>query len=392
MFQSLRKWPVALLAAPVALCLASGWARAQTFDEALEQCQAVTTPAALTTCAASQDPLKGGGAVISDEGDVTVTVFGAATNTNYTITFASNAIPPQSTTIGSFMTDAGGNGHFRKDAFFKFGTVGAGNVVLTSSAGEQFVTGLTVSTLGFGTRRDFQPGLVRCTDVTVPATLSGCGSDSLSSGRVFIEEDDGATLIHVSGARPATSYTALFVSPNGTSVTLGTVGPTNKAGSATLLQGTPNPELPLDTIASGEIVLQNSSSTNEFMSGFKVDQKFVPPKVGASSLVTCGSVTNPILSNCGSDPLNKGSFTVEAGGEVSVTLNGANPSTNYEAWFRPVDDSGDQDTGIALPTNANGDAKSSGKFFTSNEVASGTIVVKHKTDDFDQFLGGYETH
>jgi hypothetical protein len=391
MFQSLRRWPAALLAAPVLLCLASGRARAQTFDEALEQCQAVTTPAALTTCAATQDPLKGGGAVISDEGDVTVTVFGGATNTSYAITFASNAIPPQTTTLGSLMTDANGNGHFRKDAFFKFGTVGSGNVVLTSTAGEEFVTGLTVSTVGFGTRRDFQPGLVRCTDVTVPGTLSGCGSDSLNSGRVDVEEDDGATLIHVSGARPSTSYTALFVSPSGTSVTLGTVGPTNKAGSATLLVGTPNPELPLNTIASGEIVLQ-SSSTNEFMSGFKVDQKFVRPKVGASTLEPCGSVTDPVLTNCGSDPLDNGSFKVEAGGQIIVTLKGASPSTNYEAWFRPVDNSGDQDTGIALPTDANGDAKSTGKFFTANEIASGTIVVKHTADDFDQFLGGYETH
>ena len=146
--------------------------------------------------------------------------------------------------------------------------------MLTSTAGEEFVTGLTVSTEGFGTRRDFQPGLVRCTDVTVPAALTGCGSDSLNSGRVDVEEDDGATLIHVGGARPSTSYTALFLAPSGTSLTLGTVGPTNKAGSATFLQGTPNPELPLNTIASGEIVLQ-SSSTNEFESGFKVDQKFV---------------------------------------------------------------------------------------------------------------------
>ena len=392
MFQSLRKWQMALLAAPVGLCLAAGSARAQTFDEALEPCQAVTTPAALTTCAATQDPLKGGGAVISDEGDVTVTVLGAATNTSYTITFASNAIPPQTVTIGNLMTNANGNGNFRKDAFFKFGTVGAGNVVLTSSAGEEFVTGLTVSTLGLGTRRDFQPGLVRCTDVTVPATLSGCGSDSLNTGRVFVEEDDGATLIHVGGARPSTSYTALFVAPSGTSVTLGTVGPTNKAGSATFVQGTPNPDLPLNTIASGEIVLQ-SSSTNEFMSGFKVDQKFVAPKVGASSLVACGSVTNPVLSTCGSDPLDNGSFKVEAGGQISVTLKGASPSTNYEAWFRPIDDSGDQDTGIALPTDANGDSKTGAKkFFAANTVASGTIVIKHSTDDEDQFLGGYETH
>jgi len=56
-----RKWPVALLAAPMALCLASGLARAETFDAPLLQCKSVTTPAALTTCASVQDPLKRGG-------------------------------------------------------------------------------------------------------------------------------------------------------------------------------------------------------------------------------------------------------------------------------------------------------------------------------------------
>jgi hypothetical protein len=59
MLQSPAKWPAALLAVPVALCLGTGLARAQTFDAPLEQCKAVTTPAALTTCASVQDPLKG---------------------------------------------------------------------------------------------------------------------------------------------------------------------------------------------------------------------------------------------------------------------------------------------------------------------------------------------
>ena len=90
MFQSLRKWPAALLAAPVALCLGSGLARAQTFDAPLVQCKAVATPAALTTCATVQDPLKHGGATINDQGDVTVIVIGAATNTTYAVSLVSN--------------------------------------------------------------------------------------------------------------------------------------------------------------------------------------------------------------------------------------------------------------------------------------------------------------
>jgi len=388
MFQSLRKWPVALLAAPVALCLGSGLARAETFDAPLVQCKS----AALTTCAEVQDPLKRGGATINDQGDATVIVVGAATNTTYAVSLVSSD-GTQTTSIGNLKTGADGNGAFRKDAFFKFGTVGAGNVVLTGGGGGEFVTGLSISSNGLESARDFQPALVRCTDVTAPGTLSGCGSDSLTYGHVDVENDDGALSIHVSGARPSTSYTAILRSPGGMTTALGTVGPTNGAGNATLVVTS---EFPASMIGSGAVVLQ-SAGTDEFVSGFKVDQKFVRPKVSGSSLEPCGSVTDPILSNCGSDPLDDGSYDVNAAGDISVKLSGANPGTNYELFFRPLDDSADVDTGVAIPTNALGNADTGPKSFsafTKNTIASGTFVVKHpaNVDTLDQFVAGYEIH
>jgi hypothetical protein len=388
MYLSLRKWPATFLAASLALCLLSGLARAQTFDAPLLQCKSVTTPAVLTTCASVQDPLTRGGATINDQGDVTVIVVGAATNTTYAVSLVSND-GTQSTSIGSLKTGVDGNGAFRKDAFFKFGTVGAGNVVLSNAGGEQFVTGLSISSNGLESARDFQPALVRCTDVTTPGTLSGCGSDSLTYGHVDVENDDGALSIHVSGARPATSYTAILLSPGGTSKPLGTVGPTNKAGGATLVMPA---EFAASTIGSGAIVLQ-SSSTDEFVSGFRVDQKFVRPKVSGSALQPCGSVTDPILTNCGSDPLDEGFYDVNAAGAVNVILKGANPSTNYELFFRPLDNSGDVDTTIAIPTDALGNAETGPKSFsafTKGTIAAGTFVVKFGT--LDEFVAGYEIH
>ena len=387
MFQSRVKWPVGLLAAPVALCLASGLARAQTFDAPLVQCKSVATPASLTTCASSQDPLKRGGATISDQGDVTVLVFGAATNTKYAVSFVSND-GTQTTAIGNLTTDKNGDGAFRKDAFFKFGTVGAGNVVLSSSGSEEFVTGISISSDGLESARDFQPGLVRCTDVTVPGTLSSCGSDPLTSGHVDVENDDGALSIHVSGARPSTSYTASLVSPGGTTTALGTLPTTDKHGNATLIEPT---EFAASTIGSGSVVLQ-SGSTNEFVSGFKVDEKFVRPAVSASNLVECGAVTDPNDLVCGSDPLDEGSYEVNAGGQIIVKLKGAEPSTNYEVYFRPIDNSGDVDTGIEVPTGALGNATTGPKnYFLANTVASGTLVLKHTgTDQLDQFVSGYD--
>ncbi len=385
MFLSLRKWPAAFLAAPLALGLASGLACAETFDAPLVQCKSVIAPSMLTTCAAVQDPLKRGGATINDQGDVTVIVAGAATNTTYAVSLVSND-GTQTTSIGNLKTGVAGDGAFRKDAFFKFGTVGAGNVVL-SSGGEQFVTGLSISSNGLESARDFQPALVRCTDVTAPGGLSGCGSDSLTRGRVDIENADGALSIHVIGARPSTSYTAILRAPGGGTTPLGTVGPTDKAGNGMLIVSN---AFAAGTIGSGSVVLQ-SSSTDEFVSGFKVDQKFVRPEVSASNLVPCGSVTDPILANCGSDPLDRGAYEVNAAGRVNVRLTGANPSTNYELFFRPLDDSGDVDTGIAIPTNALGNAETGlKKFFTPNTVASGTFVVKSGT--FDEFVAGFELH
>ena len=387
MYLSLRKWPATFLAAPLALCLASGLAHAQTFDAPLLQCKSVTTPAVLTTCASVQDPLKRGGATINDQGDVTVIVVGAATNTTYAVSLVSND-GTQTTSIGSLKTGAAGDGAFRKDAFFKFGTVGAGNVVL-SNGGEQFVTGLSISSNGLESARDFQPALVRCTDVTVPGSLSTCGSDSLTRGRVDIENSDGALSIHVTGARPSTSYTALLRSPGGTTTALGTVGPTDKAGNGMLVVPA---AFAANTIGSGAIVLQ-SSSTDEFVSGFRVDQKFVRPKVSRSALQPCGSVTDPILANCGSDPLDEGFYDVNAAGAVNVKLSGANPSTNYELFFRPLDNSGDVDTTIAVPTNALGNAETGPKSFSSfskGTIAAGTFVVKFGT--LDEFVAGYEIH
>jgi hypothetical protein len=337
-----------------------------------------------------QDPLKRGGATINSQGDVTVTVVGAATNATYAVALVSND-GTQTTSIGNLSTDNHGDGAFRKDAFFKFGTVGAGNITLRSAGGEEFVTGLLISSNGLESGRDFQPALVRCTDVTAPpGGLSSCGSDSLSAGRADIENADGALSIHLAGARVSTTYTAILRSPGPvpTTTTLGAFG-TNKAGNGMLIVSA---AFAAGTIGSGEIVVQNGS-TDEFVSGFKVDEKFVSPKVAASTLVACSSVTEPNDLVCGSDPLSSGFYKVDAGGQISITLIGANPSTNYEAWFRPIDNSGDIDTAIAIATDAQGNARTAAKkFFTTNTVASGTIVIKEKGSDEDQFVAGYEVH
>jgi hypothetical protein len=185
-------------------------------------------------------------------------------------------------------------------------------------------------------------------------------------------------------------YTAVLQAPSGTTKMLGTVGPTNSHGDAKL----DVPSLfPAETIGSGQIILQRSSA-NQFVSGFKVNQKFVPPPVAASNLVPCGQVTDPSLSACGSDPLDQGLYEVNRQGRLTVKLNGASPSTNYEVFFRPIDNSGDTDTGVAVPTNALGNATvANKKVFSSGTVAAGSFVLKEQSDEpHDQFVASFNIH
>lgn len=389
MFASRRKWPAALLAVPLALCTAAGLARAQTFDGQFVPCQSVTVPAALTNCAVTQDPIKSGGSTISAMGDVTATVHGAANNTTYTVIYVSGD-GTQMSAIGSLMTDAHGDGAMRKDAFFKFGTVGSGNVVLTSGGSEEFVTGLTTSSNGLTSGRDFQPGIVRCTDVTVPGALSSCGSDSLSTGSVNVENPDGAVAIRIYGARPSTTYAAVFASPSGgTPLTIGTFPATDKHGNATLIASS---VFAASTVGSGWIQI-TSGATLEFVSGFKVDEKFIPPAASVSNLVQCSTVTNPADLTCGSDPLDSGGYEVSATGTINLTLKGTVPSSNYEVYFRPIDNSGDLDTGLEVSTNKLGNGSGSKSYFMPNTVDSGTLVVKESgADQPDQFVAGFAVH
>ncbi|HYK64291.1 MAG TPA: hypothetical protein VEY94_05050 [Patescibacteria group bacterium] len=387
MFQLRPKLLAALLIAPVAVGIGSGFALADSFDAELVQCKAVTPT--LANCAGSQDALKRGGVTINDQGDVTVTVVGAGLDASYAVALVSND-GTQTAAIGNLSTDNHGNGAFRKDVAFKFGTVGAGNVTLSSGGGVQFISGILVSNTGLESGRDFQPSLERCTDVVAPGALSNCGSDSLTRGTVDVENTDGSLSIRLVGARVSTSYNAILRAPNGSTTALGSFG-TDKTGNGKLIV---TEAFALGTVATGAVVVQNGS-TDEFESGFKVDQKFVSPKVAQSTLVPCGSVTVPDDLVCGSDPLIGGFYRIAASGQISITLIGANPNTKYEAWFRPNDGTGiDVDTNILIATDAQGNARTGNKkFFSPNTIASGVIVIKLQgSDEPDEFDAGYEVH
>ncbi len=366
---------------------------------ALVKCAAVTRPATLSTCAGTADPLTQGMATIDGVGDVDVEIAGAAASQTYAVVFRSPN-GGSSTSIGNLTTDASGDGSLRDKTFFAFGSVGAGNIVLTRG-GDQYVTGFAVPAASISARSGFvgpgapgfEAGLVTCGTVNVPAALTGCGSDTLSRGNVDIE-GDGNLAILISGAATSQTYTAFLRSPNGTQTALGTLT-TNSMGSGTL---TKTGAFTADTTGSGTVVLQRGGS-DQFLSGFDVDQKPIVPIVSEANLVTCMAVVTSnstllpaSLETCGADPLTQGSVQVNASGQVTVRLTGATPSTGYEVWFRLIDNgsSADVDTGLALTTDTSGDANGSATFFKSGTSTAGNFVVKNAgAGGLDEFLTGF---
>jgi len=333
-------------------------------------------------------------ATIDSAGNVDVEVAGAAVSQTYAVVFR----PPNgssSTPIGNLTTDSSGDGSLREKTFFAFGSVGAGNLVLTRS-GDEYVTGfavpasLTATGSGFAGPRGpgLEAGLVTCGSVGVPAALTGCGTDTLSRGNVDIE--GGSLAILISGAAVSQTYTAVLLSPAGNQTALGSLT-TNSKGSATLTKtGAFTP----GTTASGTVVLERGGS-DQFLSGFDVNQKPIVPVVSEANLVTCAAVvaSNAALASvetCGTDPLTQGSAQVNASGQLSVRLTGAALSTSYEVFFRLVDSdsSADVNTGLALTTDASGDANASVTFFKSGTATAGNFVVKNAGLD-DEFMTGF---
>ena len=382
---------IAALMMGVAIWTVPGSARAD-FVGPLVECTQVTEPAALTTCAGSQDPLTRGNAVIDDAGNLDLVVIGAGANQTYSIVFRS--IDGSTFTIGSVTTGPSGNANKLKYAAIPFGKDAAGSLVLTRSGGDQFITSLFVRpAMSMSTRASFHADLMACNEVNDPKAITGCGSDSFKSGSVDVRSDTGEVTVQVNGAEVDATYAVFLRSPNNTStLSLGTVGPTDSKGDATADNIT---TVPASTIGAGTVVLSRNSADQAY-GGVRVTEKQPKTPISGSRLVRCEDVNFPPTATptdsgdtCGTDPLVTGSTALGQAGTLTVSLTGAAASTTYVVFFRPIDTTGnaDVDTGISLTTGSNGNGHASGSAATSGDVGAGTVVIKH--GGVDEFFAGF---
>jgi hypothetical protein len=357
------------------------------FSAPLVQCQSVTVPVGLGGSCGT-DPLTNGVMSIDNQGDLDISVSGAAANQTYTILFTGPG--GNSTTLHPTLTTGSqGSGVVKSAVLFSLGKVGAGNLVLIRDGLVQFISGISIeSNVATRAGADFRPELVSCSAVSVPAAISECGTDAFKNGQVEIDSASGDVNVQVQGAAASVTYTVVLRATDDTEVTLGSGNlSTNSRGNGQL---TASEVFTAGTIGTGTVVLKRAGMDQAY-SGFRVSQKPRPKAASSSGLVQCVAATGggALGVNCGFDPLSSGSAVLNSAGVLKVTLTGAAPDTDYEVFFRPINSTGpdDVDTTIAITTDDNGNGKGSATIAPSGTVASGNFVVKE--GDSDEFLTGF---
>jgi hypothetical protein len=360
------------------------------FEAALRPCVDVTQPPlAIPLANCGSDPLTKGKAKIDKHGNVRVVVVGGEPDETYNVIYRSIDGGTE-LAIGTLTVDSNGDGDFEQKGFFSVSDIGSGNIVLLRDDGglkDQFVTAFEV----IGSDDDepkFKSGMVLCREVNQPVGLANCGSDRLGEGEAEIDAEDGDVEVEVKKAEPNTSYDVVYRSIDGvTDLPVGTlITDAGGDGRLEVKDFFANGE-----IGSGNIVLQRDDGglKDQFVTGFGVRRgaKNSPKAVVKSSLVRCIEVNLPELSNCGTDSLHKGFVMVDEKGRVKVLLVGAEPNTDYQVFFRPIDGSPEADTGIIVTTNSSGNSNTKRNIYAISTVGSGNIVVKR--EGFDQFVTGF---
>jgi len=352
---------------------------------ALVRCTDVTVPATLTGCATPGDPLSHGRVSVTRSGGIRVVLDGAGPSQDYDVVLRSfNASVEMA--LGVVTTDSAGDGEMLRASIFDLDQTGLVSIALKRGGAIHYVSGFTALDGG-----ELTSHLVPCAQVNLPATIAGCGGDTLRTGSVRIDERDVlVTLTTGSGKKHPDNATTYEVVLHGLDSTtehpIGTLT-TNDHGVAPALRLTDF--FAADVVGAGHVLLRRQGTTEiQFITAFQSTRRLaLEPARFHVGMVRCAAANLPTLTNCGTDLFSKGFAIIDEKGDVQTHLFGAVPKVEYEVVFVPFD-SGPETAVGTLRTNPAGNGQLHARdVFDPGTLGVGQIVIKR--DGLDQFVTGF---
>lgn len=244
-------------------------------------------------------------------------------------------------------------------------------------AGLSLALGVTAQSEAKGTRVEAR--FVRCSAVTAPAALAGCGSDSLVRGELSVEKG-GDVKIEIEGAVANQTYEALLRALDGSpDMSLGVVM-TDATGKGEMARRN---LFDLDQAGPVSFLLTRAGSV-QFVAGSDGTED----SELEAGLVRCGDMNVPEApAGCGTDTLRDGKTKLEDEA-LKVEVNGAGANVTYNVVFRGLDGTETAVGTMATNRMGKGQFRQDGAF-TPSAVVAGNVVLRR--DSADQFISGFQS-
>jgi hypothetical protein len=238
---------------------------------------------------------------------------------------------------------------------------------------------------------DASAALVRCAEITVPVTLTGCSTpgDPLSHGRVSVTRAGGIRVV-LEGAGPSQEYEVALRSFNGSVEAALGVLTTDSAGGGEMTRAS---IFDLDQTGLVSLALKRNGAVH-YVSGFTT----LDGGELTSHLVPCVQVNLPeAMTGCGDDVLRNGYVRIEER-DVLVTLTTGtgkkshDNAATYEVVLRGLDSAAETSLGT-LTTNDYGVAPPLRltDFFADGIVGAGHVLLRRQGDAAIEFITAFQS-
>jgi hypothetical protein len=238
---------------------------------------------------------------------------------------------------------------------------------------------------------DASAALVRCAEITVPVTLTGCSTpgDPLSHGRVSVTRAGGIRVV-LEGAGPSQEYEVALRSFNGSVEAALGVLTTDSEGGGEMTRAS---IFDLDQTGLVSLALKRNGAVH-YVSGFTT----LDGGELTSHLVPCAQVNLPeAMTGCGDDVLRNGYVRIEER-DVLVTLTTGtgkkshDNAATYEVVLRGLDSAAETSLGT-LTTNDYGVAPPLRltDFFADGVVGAGHVLLRRQGDAAIEFITAFQS-